>query len=91
MVLANVRSTPAKYAKSTPVDKDESAIAGISDNSRIRMDRQKKGLRNMLIGEQTSITNKRGNNTTRLANKPRLSSTPPPNSSNKENKSPSEW
>ena len=38
-VLINARSTPPKYGKSTPVDKDESAVDGITDHSRMRMSR----------------------------------------------------
>ena len=90
-VLVNARSTPPRYGRATPVDKDESAVDGITDNSRIRMSRADKELRNTPIGEQTSNNKQEGNNMTKPTNKPRSSSTPPPNSSNKENESPSEW
>ena len=53
-VLVNARSTPPRYGKATPVDKDESEVDGITDNSRIRLSRVDKGLRNTPIGEQAS-------------------------------------
>ena len=90
-VLVNARSTPPRYGKATPVDKDESAVDGITDNSRIRLSRADKGLRSTPIGEQASNNKQEGNNITRPTNKPRSSSTPPPSSSNKENETPSEW
>ena len=90
-VLINARSTPPRYGKATPVDKDECAVDGITDNSRIRMSRAENRLRNTPTGEQASDNKQKGDNMTRPSNKPRSSSTPPPNSSNKENETPSEW
>ena len=91
LVLINARSTPPRYGKATPVDKDESAVDGITDNSRIRLSRAEKGLRNTPIGEQASNNKQDGNNMRIPTNRPRSSSTPPLNSSNKENETPSEW
>ena len=90
-MLVNARSTPPRYGKATPIDKDESAVDGITDNSRIRMSRKDMGVRTTPIGEQASDNKQKSNNMTRPTNEKRSSSTPPPNSSNKENESPSEW
>ena len=53
-VLANARSTPPKYGKATPVDKDEDAVDGITDNSRLRLKKADTNIRKTPIREQAS-------------------------------------
>ena len=90
-VLQNARSTPPKYGKATPVDDDANAVDGITDTSRLRLDKADKDIRKTPMGEQASNLKQIGDNTTRPTRRLRSSSSPPSNSSNKENETPSGW
>ena len=90
-VLQNARSTPPRYGKATPVDDDANAVDGITDNSRLRLEKAGREIRKTPIGEQAANLKQEGDNMTRPTNRIRSSSSPPTNSSNKENESPSGW
>ena len=64
---------------------------GITDTSRLRLDKADKEIRKTPMGEQASNLKQDGDNTTRPTRRLRLSSSPPSNSSNKENETPSGW
>ena len=90
-VLRNARSSPPKYGKATPVDDDASAVDGITDTSRLRMEKAGTYMRKTPIGEQASNLKQDEDNMTIPKRFRRSSSTPPLNSSNKENETPSGW
>ena len=90
-VLRNARSSPPKYGKATPVDEDANAVDGITDTSRLRMEKAGTYIRKTPMGEQASNLKQQGDNMTRPTERKRSSSTPPGNSSNKENETPSGW
>ena len=90
-ILQNARSSPTRYGKATPVDDDKNAVDGITDTSRLRLEKARKEIRKTLMGEQASNLKQDGDNTTRPTRKIRSSLSPPTKSSNKENETPSWW
>ena len=90
-VRANARSSPTRYGKATPVDDNSNAVDGITDTSRLRLEKAGKNIRKTPMGEQSSNLKQEGDNMTRPTRKMRSSSSPPTNSSNKENETPSVW
>ena len=90
-MLQNARSTPPRYEKTTPVDDDANAVDGIRDTTRLRLEKADKEIRKTPIGEQSSNLKQKEENMTRPNGRKRSSSTPPENSSNKENEPPSGW
>lgn len=90
-VLRNARSTPPIFGKSTPVDNDVNAVDGITDNTRLRLEKAEKDIRKTPMGEQASNLQHDADNMAKPTRRLKSSSRPPQNNSNKEDETRSGW